>query len=80
MTDGHPLLEPLRTLHGFIRDRVVDACTRQTTDTLAAVAADGPGDTIYRIEEAPEASAEQRRFRQLWLTGQTLSATSGEKP
>ena len=38
------------------------------------------GDTIYRIEEAPEASAEQRRFQQLWLTGQTLSATSGEKP
>jgi fructose-1,6-bisphosphatase/inositol monophosphatase family enzyme len=54
MTDGHPLLEPLRTLHGFIRDRVVDACTRQTTDTLAAVAADGPGDTIYRIDRVSE--------------------------
>ncbi len=38
------------------------------------------GDAVYRVEETPDASAEQRQFRQLWLTGQTLSAASGEKP
>ncbi len=55
MGDAHPLLEPLLALHNSIRDRVVDACTRQTTDALAEVAADGAGDTIYRIDRVSEA-------------------------
>ena len=54
MPDPHPLLEPLLALHNNIRDRVVEACTQQTTDALAEVAADGAGDTIYRIDRVSE--------------------------
>jgi fructose-1,6-bisphosphatase/inositol monophosphatase family enzyme len=52
------LLEPIRSLHARIRDAVVDACARQTSERLARV--EGPagqpegGDTIYAIDRVGE--------------------------
>ena len=54
MADAHPLLEPLLALHDAIRDRVVEACTRETMDALAGIAGDDAGDTIYRIDRVSE--------------------------
>ncbi len=56
MTDAAHLLEPIRALHERIRDAVVAACTRQTSELLAAVASDaeGDGDTIYAIDRVGE--------------------------
>ena len=56
MTDAARLLEPIRALHERIRDAVVAACTRQTSELLAAVASDaeGDGDTIYAIDRVGE--------------------------
>ena len=47
------LLEPLLSLHGAIRDAVVDACARQATEQLAKPAGDA-GDTIYAIDRVGE--------------------------
>src|SRR2546430_13748 len=56
VTDAAHLLEPIRALHERIRDAVVAACTRQTSELLAAVASDaaGEGDTIYAIDRVGE--------------------------
>src|SRR2546429_9334735 len=56
VTDAAHLLEPIRALHERIRDAVVAACTRQTSELLAAVASDaaGDGDTIYAIDRVGE--------------------------
>jgi len=56
VTDAARLLEPIRALHERIRDAVVAACTRQTSELLAAVASDaeGDGDTIYAIDRVGE--------------------------
>ena len=54
MADARALLEPILALHDRIRDAVVDACTRQTTDALSAVDAEEPSDTIYRIDRVSE--------------------------
>jgi hypothetical protein len=56
VTDVAHLLEPIRALHDRIRDAVVEACTRQTSELLAAVASDttGGGDTIYAIDRVGE--------------------------
>jgi fructose-1,6-bisphosphatase/inositol monophosphatase family enzyme len=52
------LLEPIRTLHARIRDAVVEACTRQTTERLARAEDDAGhpagGDTIYAIDRVGE--------------------------
>jgi len=52
------LLEPILSLHERVRTAVVDACTRQASEQLAAVAADPPGvsggDTIYAIDRVGE--------------------------
>ena len=52
MTDAGRLLEPILALHERIRNAVLDACTRQASELLAAVASDaaGGGDTIYAID------------------------------
>jgi fructose-1,6-bisphosphatase/inositol monophosphatase family enzyme len=47
------LLEPLLTIHERIRTAVVDACARQGTEQLAAVAGDA-ADTIYAIDRVGE--------------------------
>src|SRR2546421_251084 len=56
VTDAAHLLEPIRALHERIRDAVVAACRRQTSELLAAVASDaeGDGDTIYAIDRVGE--------------------------
>jgi fructose-1,6-bisphosphatase/inositol monophosphatase family enzyme len=48
--DPRMLLEPLRRLHELIRAAVVDACERSELETLAAVAREVEGDTIYAVD------------------------------
>lgn len=54
MPDARPLLSPLLELHDRIRAGVVAACEAQSTADLSEVAADEPGDTIYRIDRVSE--------------------------
>jgi len=55
VTDLGSVLELLRDLQRAIRGAVVDACERQSSLELGAVADDGPGDTIYQIDKVSEA-------------------------
>jgi fructose-1,6-bisphosphatase/inositol monophosphatase family enzyme len=50
----------LQRLGREIRDAVVAACTVQSQAELSSVAADGPGDTIYRIDKVSEALLVER--------------------
>ena len=50
MPAHHPLLAPVRKLHGQIRDAVVKACEASSTETLAGVAREQEGDTIYAVD------------------------------
>src|SRR5438270_13010769 len=56
VADAGHLLEPLLALHQRVRDAVVDACTRQASERLAAVASDVAegGDTSYAIDRVRE--------------------------
>ena len=56
MADAARLLQPILALHERVRSAVVDACTRQASEQLAAVASDvgGGGDTIYAIDRVGE--------------------------
>jgi fructose-1,6-bisphosphatase/inositol monophosphatase family enzyme len=54
MTATHPLLKPLRDLHARLRNTIIEAYRHQTTEDLAAVADDGPGDTIFAIDKLGE--------------------------
>ena len=58
MADVERLLEPIRAVHARIRDTVVEACTRQTSERLARVEDDAGhpagGDTIYAIDRVGE--------------------------
>jgi fructose-1,6-bisphosphatase/inositol monophosphatase family enzyme len=54
MASGHPLLAPILALHDRIRNSVVDACLRNSTESLAAIAAEEASDTIYRIDRVSE--------------------------
>jgi len=54
MSDVQHLLEPIIALHERIRDSVIAACERQSTEQLAAVAAEESSDTIYRIDRISE--------------------------
>ena len=60
MSDMLALLDLLRSLGREIRDGVLDACAAQSEAELAAVAADGPGDTIYHIDKVSEALLVER--------------------
>ena len=51
---AHPLLEPIRTLHAQIRDAVVAACERSSTDAMSGIAQEQEGDTIYAIDRVSE--------------------------
>ena len=53
VTGVENLLEPILSLHNGIRDAVVEACGRQTSDQLAVKAGDD-GDTIYAIDRVGE--------------------------
>ncbi|MGH7618785.1 MAG: inositol monophosphatase [Gemmatimonadaceae bacterium] len=55
MSDTRHLLEPILALHERIRDSVIEACERQSTEQLSAVAAEESSDTIYRIDRVSEA-------------------------
>ncbi|HEV3471295.1 MAG TPA: hypothetical protein VG148_18365 [Pyrinomonadaceae bacterium] len=52
--DPRPLLAPLRLLHEAIRDAVVKACERSALESLAAVAREEEGDTIYAVDRVGE--------------------------
>lgn len=54
MSDVESLLRLLQSLQRDIRDAVVLACSEQSLAELGAVADDGPGDTIYRIDKVSE--------------------------
>lgn len=53
-TEVPALLELVRGMHAGIRDRVVEACEQQSSDELARVAHDTPGDTIFAIDVVSE--------------------------
>jgi len=55
MRDPRVLLEPIVEWHGRVRDAVVSATERRSTEELAGVDRDTPGDTIYAIDVAAEA-------------------------
>jgi fructose-1,6-bisphosphatase/inositol monophosphatase family enzyme len=48
------LLPLIKKLHETIRDGVVEACERSATTTLAAVAREEEGDTIYAVDRVGE--------------------------
>ncbi|HTE43914.1 MAG TPA: inositol monophosphatase family protein [Gemmatimonadaceae bacterium] len=54
MSEAAALLEPMLALHDRIRDSVVDACTKQRIDQLAAVSAEEASDTIYEVDRVSE--------------------------
>ncbi len=52
---AHPLLAPIRKLHAQIRDAVVAACERSSTEAMSGIAQEqGEGDTIYAIDRVSE--------------------------
>jgi len=52
--DPRSLLEPLRRLHESIRSAVVAACEVSAVESLAAIAREEEGDTIYAIDSISE--------------------------
>ncbi|MCI0488846.1 MAG: inositol monophosphatase [Blastocatellia bacterium] len=52
--DPRSLLEPLRRLHDAIRSTVVEACERSAVESLASVAREEEGDTIYAVDRISE--------------------------
>ena len=51
---AHPLLAPIRKLHAQIRDAVVAACERSSTEAMSGIAQEQEGDTIYAIDRVSE--------------------------
>ena len=81
MSDVERLRQPLLSLHDRVRTAVVDACTRQATDQLAAVAEDGDpsGDTIYSIDRVAEETcveglADLARTESIRVVGEGLAS------
>jgi len=54
MADAAHLLEPVLALHERIRLGVLEACAGRTIEELTAVADDGAGDTIFRVDRVAE--------------------------
>jgi fructose-1,6-bisphosphatase/inositol monophosphatase family enzyme len=52
--DSRTLLAPVRRLHELIRRAVVEACERSELETLAAIAREEEGDTIYAVDRVSE--------------------------
>jgi fructose-1,6-bisphosphatase/inositol monophosphatase family enzyme len=53
-TEWETLLPSIKKLHETVRDGVVEACERSATETLAAVAREEEGDTIYAVDRVSE--------------------------
>lgn len=54
VTNARLLLPVIRALHERIRDRVVEACERSALESLARVAREEEGDTIYAVDRVSE--------------------------
>jgi fructose-1,6-bisphosphatase/inositol monophosphatase family enzyme len=54
MPDLESLLEPIRHLHEMIRGAVVEACERESLESLSSVAREEEGDTIYAVDRVSE--------------------------
>src|SRR5689334_5228476 len=54
ISDLQTLLALIRQLHDTIRDGVVETCERAATATLASVAREEEGDTIYAVDRVGE--------------------------
>ncbi|HKE90205.1 MAG TPA: inositol monophosphatase family protein, partial [Gemmatimonadales bacterium] len=85
MARAESLLQPLLALHERVRDAVVDACTRRSTEHLATVAVDGAqdGDTIYAVDRVAEETlaqglADLARDEPLCVVGEGLGDTLGD--
>src|SRR5919202_3450152 len=52
--DPLQLLAPVRRLHEFIRAAVVEACEHSAVESLASVAREEEGDTIYAVDRVSE--------------------------
>ena len=50
----HSLLEPLKRLHEIIRQTVVDACECMSMESMAKIAREEEGDTIYAVDYLTE--------------------------
>ena len=48
------LIEPLKRLHGLIRDAVVQSCEESALEELSSVAREEEGDTIYAVDKVSE--------------------------
>jgi len=53
-SDLHSLLEPIKQLHETIRRTVVEACERSAIESLAMIAKEEEGDTIYAVDRVSE--------------------------
>src|ERR1700752_75976 len=47
-------IEPLRRLHNLVRQTVVESCEKSAIETMAAIAKEEEGDTIYEIARISE--------------------------
>jgi fructose-1,6-bisphosphatase/inositol monophosphatase family enzyme len=54
MTKIQALLAPIRHLHEYIRDAVVDTCERSALVEMARVVQDSEGDTLFAIDRVSE--------------------------
>jgi fructose-1,6-bisphosphatase/inositol monophosphatase family enzyme len=54
LSNSEALLEPLKRLHDTIRQTVLDACERMSLESVAAIAREGEGDTIYAVDYLTE--------------------------
>lgn len=80
MSDPRRLLPTILALHDRIRSAVLDAFANQQRDSLAAVAHDDEGDTIYAVDRISEAVlveglTEIARAEPLVLIAEGLSST-----
>ena len=54
MSNSELLFQPLKQLHETIRRMVVDACERMSLESVAAIAREEEGDTIYAVDYLTE--------------------------
>src|SRR5437899_13102356 len=54
LSKSESLLEPLKRLHETIRQTVVDACEHMSLESVAAIAREEEGDTIYAVDYLTE--------------------------
>ena len=54
LSNSEDLLEPLKRLHDNIRQTVIDACERMSLESVAAIAREEEGDTIYAVDYLTE--------------------------